>query len=212
MTIKLIQKHLFKGSQHFEIAGDRVAVRTKTPFRPEASLSIPLAELDPEPVINRFTLDFVSRANGAPLLSLQVGRPDTESFNDFVNTLKNRARAVYETASSLSKRTGSDAMAGNVFDEPPEDDESDGPVTNMRKRPINPDEIENAIRMLETYLNTQEIQPLLAALRTLQSDPDDESKLTSMLAAFNDLNRGQGAVLTYAPFIGSFFSSNPYSN
>ena len=56
MEIKLLQKHLLKGTQEFEIIDDVVNVRIKTPFKKEESLTVMLTVLNPEPLINKSCL------------------------------------------------------------------------------------------------------------------------------------------------------------
>jgi hypothetical protein len=189
-----------------------VKVCTKAPLGEERLSDVMLSELSPEPVIDRSTLDFVSRETGRPLLSLLLGKPDTEAFNDFVNTLESRVQAEHEAVSGLSIAVKTDAMRRNVDEEPPGLDDLDGPLTTRRKRTVDADKVRGAIQMLETYLDTAEIQPLLVALRALQEDPDNESKLDEMLAEFSGLGSSQGAVLTYATYIGTFFCNDPYSD
>ena len=70
MTTKLIQKHLLKGTQEFEIIDDTVVVRSKPPLKKEESLTVMLTVLNTEPVISKSLLEFTSRVNNEPLLSL----------------------------------------------------------------------------------------------------------------------------------------------
>jgi len=62
-------------------------------------------------------------------------------------------------------------------------------------------ELNTAIEMLHTYLNTAEIEPLLGALEALKAKPEDEKCLGDLADAFNNLGFVQGQVLTYAPYI-----------
>ena len=68
--------------------GDQVQVTS----RKEETLSVTLAVLNPEPVITRSHLEFVSRVNGEALLSLALSRPNVTEFNNFVSTLKDKER------------------------------------------------------------------------------------------------------------------------
>jgi hypothetical protein len=70
-------------------------------------------------------------------------------------------------------------------------------------------DIDIAIQMLNTYLDTQDISPLLSALQTLKTEPQNEAYQTEVINAFNDLGIMQGAVLTYAPYLNIFVSDNP---
>ena len=99
--MKLIQKHLLKGTQEFELRDDEVRVRIKTPFK-EKELSVPLAILNPEPVINKGQLDFHSRVKCGPLLSLYIDNPNAEEFNTFVDKLKERALKEYNAFAGIN--------------------------------------------------------------------------------------------------------------
>ena len=91
--MKLTQKLFLKGSREFEIIDDRVEVRIKMPFKEMESMTVMLSVLNPEPVISKSGLDFTSRVNGEALLSLFLGKPNTEAFNAFVNKLQQKALA-----------------------------------------------------------------------------------------------------------------------
>ena len=90
MSMKLIQKHIFKGTQEFELLDDEVHVRIKAPFK-EKEFTVPLAILNPEPVTDDSHLHFHSRVKCGPLLSLRLGKPNAEEFNAFVDAVKERA-------------------------------------------------------------------------------------------------------------------------
>jgi len=98
--MKLVQKHLLKGTQEFELLDDEVRVRIKTPFK-EKVLSVPLAILNPEPEINDSRLDFHSRVKCGPLLSLYLNKPNVEEFNAFVEAVKERALKEYNAFAGL---------------------------------------------------------------------------------------------------------------
>ena len=117
MSAKLIQKSLLKGTRVFEIVEDQVIVREKSKFKQEETLSVTLAVLNPEPVITKSHLEFVSRVNGEALLSLALSKPNVVEFNDFVNILKKKAQAEYSAISGIAVN----AAQGNGYDqEPPE--------------------------------------------------------------------------------------------
>mgnify|MGYP001550140873 CR=1 FL=1 len=67
METKLLQKHIFKGTQEFEIVDDVVNVRMKPRLRKEETLTVMLTVLNPEPLINKSLLEFTSRVNNEPL-------------------------------------------------------------------------------------------------------------------------------------------------
>ena len=75
MATKLVQKHLIKGTQEFEIVGDTVNIHIKSPFRKEETLTVMLAVLNVEPVISQSRLEFVSRVNNEALISLYLAKP-----------------------------------------------------------------------------------------------------------------------------------------
>ena len=205
MTTKLIQKHLFKGTREFEIVGDQVLVKS----RKEETLSVTLAVLNPEPVITRSHLEFISRVNGEVLLSLALSRPNVTEFNDFVNTLKKMALAEYNAISGISVEAKTATLNGNLYEDPPEFSEV-APADISKAKSISVDGLENAINMLNTYVNNEEVQPLISALDSLKQAPQDHSKLVDVATVFNELGTSQGAVLTYAPYITIMLSDDPF--
>ena len=207
--MKLTQKHLLKGTQEFELIDDYVKVRIKAPFKDEEIMTVMLTVLNPEPVITRSSLDFTSRVNGEPLLSLSLGKPNAEAFNTFVGTLKQKAHDEYQSFAGLKQTKQPSALGANVFDEPPDfDDDAQDQSTHIGKA-LDPARIEEAVQMLKTYLNSEDIAPFLAALEKLGSDPKNEALQIEVLHAFHDLGPTQGAVLTYAPYVGILMSDGP---
>jgi hypothetical protein len=101
--MKLTQKHLFRGTQEIVLRDDTVQVRTKTPFK-EKKIDIELAILNPEPVINKSTMDFHSRVQCGPLISLYLNKPNKEEFNAFVNALKQKALDEYNAFTGEKKK------------------------------------------------------------------------------------------------------------
>ena len=63
--------------------------------------------------------------------------------------------------------------------------------------------LDESIGALKKYVNDSSIEPLISALEALQKDPDNESLLVVLNDAFAALGIVRGAVLTYAPYIGS---------
>ena len=210
MTSKLVQKSLFKGTREFEIVDDVVNVRIKTPFNNEETLTVMLTVLNPEPVISKSLLAFTSRVNNEPLLSLYLAKPNPEEFNAFVNLLKQRAHDEFNAFAGLKSRTHP-GLDGNVYEEPPEFDEPDSKRTAGTKKHIKAERIEEAVRMLSEHLGKEEIGPFLTSLEALQEDPLNESHLSRMIDEFEALGPRQGAVLTYAPYIGLLMSDDPFS-
>ena len=208
MSTKLIQKKFLKGTREFEIVDDQVKIRIKSGPK-EENLSVMLAVLEPEPVITRSHLEFVSRVNGEPLVSLLLSRPNVSEFNAFVSTLKQRAQAEYSAFSGISVQA--DPTLGNSDEEPPEFDEV-SPADISKSKIINVDGVENSIQMLKTYVDNEEVQPLISALESLQQAPQDHSKLVAVATIFDELGSSQGAVLTYAPYIGLMLSDDPFGS
>ena len=213
MSNKLTQKHVFKGTCEYEIVGDQVHVNIKSSFKKEKKemLSVTLAVLNPEPVITRSHLEFVSRVNGEPLLSLALSRPNVTEFNEFVNTLKQKAQEEYNAISGISVTSVPTALNGNLYEDPPEFVEV-SPVNISKDKNINAEGLENAIRMLQLYVDNEEITPLITALESLKQDPQDHSRLVKLSTVFNELGASQGAVLTYAPYITIILSDDPFGS
>jgi hypothetical protein len=208
MSTKLIQKHFLKGTREYEIVDDHVNMHIKSRSKNE-TFSITLAVLNPEPVITRSHLEFVSRVNGEALLSLALSRPNVTKFNDFVNTLKQRAHAEYNAISGINVTAKPTTLNGNLYEEPPEFSEV-SPADISKAKSVSVEGVENAINMLNTYVNNEEIQPLLTALDALKQAPQDHSKLVEVAVVFNELGSSQGAVLTYAPYITIMLSDDPF--
>jgi hypothetical protein len=207
MTTKLTQKDLFKGTREFELVDDVINIRMKR-FNKEETLSVMLTVLNPEPVIGRSSLEFTSRVNGEPLVSLYLAKPNPAEFNAFVALLKQRAQDAFNDFAGL--RPGTRAhLAGNVDDEPPEFDTADSLYAFRNTPQIAPERLDEAIRMLETYVGTDRLGPFIEVLETLRTDPTDETALDRMIDEFKALGPSQGAVLTYAPYIGILLSDYP---
>ena len=212
MTTRLKQKHLLKGTQEFEIVDDMVKVHIKTPFREAESLTVMLTVLYPEPVINKSRLEFVSRVNREPLISLFLAKPNAEEFNAFVNTLKQRAEAEFNAFAGLKSASQPDMLAGNVHDEPPEFDDASGtPDAAKIKQQVDVNRLDETIDMLTQHLDPQDIKALLAALQALKEDPQNESLIMQLVDEFNALGSYQGAVLTYAPYLSILLADDPFN-
>lgn len=212
MPSKIIQKHLLKGTQELEIVDDAVQVRIKSPLGREERFSVVLSILNPDPVVRSSYLDFHSRVSCGPLISLYMNKPNPEVFNAFVGTLRQRALEEYSAFAGIKMATPTVEPAGNSYDEPPEFDESDATGSLRFTGTINTEEVDTAIRMLETHLESEGIQPLISALDALKEDPDSESLRIAVVGAFNDLGPLQGAVLTYAPYLNSLMSDDPFGS
>ena len=205
--MKLVQKRFLQGIREFEIAGDTVHVRLKKGLK-EEKVSVMLSILNPEPEVNHPFLEFHSRVKCSPLLSLWIDQPSPTKFNVFIDELKRRARREYNAFAGLNSGSDTQALAANVFTDPPEFGEIPDAVDKKVKR-INVESIDNAVRMLDRYIDAGEIKPLLDALQTLKTNPQSESDYRQLLKAFDELGPRQGAVLTYAPYIGILLSDTP---
>jgi len=89
-----------KGTREFELREDDVLVRIKSPFK-QKELSVPLAILNPEPVVNKSRLDFHSRVKCGPMFSLELNRPSPDEFNAFVAAVKEKASKEFNAFAGL---------------------------------------------------------------------------------------------------------------
>jgi hypothetical protein len=210
MMTKLIQKHLIKGTQEFELIDDHVAIRIKAPFKDEELKTVMLTVLNPEPVISKSSLVFNSRVNGCPLIKLYLGKPNTEEFNAFVSELKQRALEEFSAFAGLRPPGSSSTLENNIDEEPPETVESAEERIVKTKMRIDGARVESAIEMLRAQMDLEEIQPFITALETLKQDPDNRELLVQVLHAFNDLGSNQGPVLAYAPYVSILLSDDPF--
>lgn len=83
---------------------------------------------------------------------------------------------------------------------------------NKKLQSIKVADIDIALQMLKRYLNAQDISPLLSALETLRTDPQNEAHQEQVINAFNALGPLQGAALTYAPYLNIFTSDDPFGD
>jgi hypothetical protein len=75
---------------------------------------------------------------------------------------------------------------------------------------IDPEKIDESIRMLNEYLKKNSIDPLLLALEALKNDPDNKLLLTQVSGALKEVGVLKGAVLTYAPYVWTMLSEDPF--
>jgi len=205
--MKLVQKQFLNGRREFEIHEDTVEVRLKSRFREEKQ-TVMLAVLNPEPVVNAQFLEFHSRIKADPLLSLFRDNPDRETFGAFVDELKRRAREEYHLFAGLRGDPRSAESANTDAAAEP----AAGTAKHAFRRPAKPvdsERIDDAIRLLRQYLDGEAIDSLLAVLEALKSQPEDQSSFARLILAFDELGPQQGAVLTYAPYIGVLLSDDP---
>ncbi|MES9991282.1 MAG: hypothetical protein ABW098_04975 [Candidatus Thiodiazotropha sp.] len=210
--MKLIQKDLIKGTQEFELVDDHVKVRIKAPFKKEETLTVMLTVLDPEPVISKSFLHFNSRVNAEPLLSLFLGKPNTEAFNGFVNALKQKAFEEFNAFAGLQSGPGPAAKSPSQYGEPTEFDEAEQVQLTKNREHIKAERIDETIQLLKQHLELDDIRPLVSALEALKADTNSDTLLMQVLHAFNELGPYQGAVLTYAPYVSILLYDDPFSN
>lgn len=170
--LELIQQHPLKGSREFRLVGDEVQYTINSPLKNE-SLSVVLNVLDSEPVITSSTLAFVSLVNREPLVELFLNKPDKETFDQFVKTMQQKI--IEEDFGRFRLRDE------GVY--------------------VNTERLGESIDMLQQYVNTAEIDPLLAALFELKANPGDVQRQNNVAKAFNELGFAQGQVITYAPYL-----------
>ncbi len=203
--MKLVQKHLLKGTRVFEIADDSIHVRIRTLFKEEKS-TVLLSMLNPEPTANGPWLEFHSRIKRHPLLTLYRDKPDSEAFARFVDELKRRAREEYDAFAGLRPGARSAGFAANSYEDPPEF----GEPRKARGKPVSAESIDSSIRMLREHMDIAEIDTLLEALEALKAEPENESSFDRLVTAFDELGPRQGAVLTYAPYVTILLSDDPF--
>lgn len=167
-----------KGTREFELVDDEVNVKINMPFL-HKEYTVVLAVLDPEPVVKGSTLAFVSAVNREPLIEFFVDKPDPDSFNDFVNRVRQRAI-----------------------------EEDFGKPKGLENRKVDVAQLAIALQMVRSYITDQGIAPFIESLEALQAEPDDPARFNEMFQAFNRLGPMQGAVLTYAPYLVTLFSDS----
>ena len=92
---------------------------------------------------------------------------------------------------------------------------SDSPATagiKNKGQAVKVADIDTALGMLNTYVDSQHIAPLLSALEMLKTDPQNEALQSQVIEAFTGLGNYQGAVLTYAPYLNIFVSDDPFGD
>lgn len=200
--MKLKQTQFLKGSREFEIVDDTLFVSIKSLFK-EEKLTVDLSTLDPEPVIKGEELKFYVPNRGHSIFSLLVNKPNAEEFNRFVDSLKKKTSggdntdAVIET--DIDESVREEALNRNFYEEAPVFGEHED--TKEEFKPIIVRRLQEDVTMLKSYLDENDIKPLLDSLETLLAEPDNEAAFVKMLTVFNELGFHQGPVITYAPYI-----------
>ena len=202
--MKLKQTQFLKGSREFEIVDDTLFVSIKSFFTQE-KLTVDLSTLDPRPVIKGSEMKFYSPHRGHSIFSLLLNKPNKEEFNRFIDTLKQTISgddtAAADIETEISESVREEALNRNVYEEPPEFGEAGDEQDKVNFKPVIVARLEDDINMLKTYLDENDIKPLLNSLETLLAEPDNEAAFVKMLDVFNELGFHQGPVLTYAPYV-----------
>ena len=66
---------------------------------------------------------------------------------------------------------------------------------------INVERLDGNITMLKTYVDEEEITPLLVALEELKQEPESEAAMQMVMTVSNELGIIKGAVLNYATYL-----------
>lgn len=178
MSTRLHQKHVVKGTREFELVDHEVNIKINMPFL-QKEFTVVLAVVDPEPVIKGSTLAFVSAVNREPLIEFFLDKPDPETFNEFVNLVRQRAI-----------------------------EEDFGKPKGTKQRKVDGAQLAITLEMLRAYIADESLKPFIESMEALQTEPDNPARFDAMFAAFNRLGPMQGAVLTYAPYLVTLFSDN----
>lgn len=177
MTLTLSQKHPVMGKREFRLVEDEIQCDIKSPLKTE-SLSVVLFMLDPDPVISGSTVSFLSHVNREPLVKMFLNKPDKETFEQFVSAMQQRIS------------------------------EEDFGRYRARDKQLDVDveRLDRDIKMLQSYVNTPEIEPFLAILLKLKENPEDMESLNSAINMFNELGFVKAQILTYASYVNFLLS------
>ncbi|MEE9343045.1 MAG: hypothetical protein V3V12_05405 [Gammaproteobacteria bacterium] len=77
---------------------------------------------------------------------------------------------------------------------------------------VNVERIEISIEMLREYVKETSIEPIITLLESMKKAPGNEQLLETLSETFNALGIVQGAILTYAPYVGILISEDPFGN
>jgi len=183
MTSKLVQKHPIKGSREFQIIDDEIQCTIKSPFKTD-SLNVLFDVLGSEPTISGSTLSFISQVNKEPLVELFLNKPNKESFDQFIESIRQKII------------------------------ENDFGRFRVGEKGIDVDIVRlgESIEMLQTNVDPTEIELLLSALVELKAKPDDIKCQNNVADAFNELGFAQSQVIIHAPYVNFMFSGNRWQD
>ena len=85
-------------------------------------------------------------------------------------------------------------------------------LPNKKLQAIDITDIDLALKMLNQYLDTPDIKPLITVLETLKTEPQNEVFQEQVINVFDELGSLQGAALTYAPYLNIFVSDDPFGD
>ena len=68
--------------------------------------------------------------------------------------------------------------------------------------------IAESVELLKQFIEDPAIEPLIAALEALKHEPGNAALLNALSETFATMNVMQGAVLIYAPYIGTIVTNN----
>ena len=207
--MKLVQKKFLHGVREFEIIDDVINVEIRSRLKQE-KLTVVLSVVNPEPAVNGPFLDFYSRIKADDVLfSLYLDKPNSAEFNAFVDELKRRAHGEFHAFTGLRDGSRNDSLSTNLQEPPEGFDEAPEIGGPKQRKSANVESIETSISMLEQFLDTGDIVDVLEALSALKAEPDNPVAFDQLANAFASLGAQQGAVLTYAPYVGILLSDDP---
>ena len=207
--MKLVQKKFLQGVREFELVEDVINVRIKSRLK-EEKLTVVLSVVNPDPVVNGSMLEFFSRIKADDVLfQLFVDKPNQGEFNAFVDALRQRARGEFHAFTGIRDGAQGENLSAN-HQEPPEGfDEAPEIGSPKQRKTANVESVETSIQMLQQFLEVDEIASVIDALQALKSEPESPAAFDRLANVFAELGPRQGAVLTYAPYIGILLTDDP---
>ncbi len=207
--MKLVQKKFLQGTREFELIDDVIDVRIKSRLK-EEKLTVVLSVINPEPVVNGSMLEFFSRIKADDVLfALFVDKPNPREYNAFVDALRQRAHGEFHAFTGLRDGSQGNDLSANRQEPPEGFDDAPEIGSPKQRKTANVDSVATSIQMLEQFLEADEIANVIDALQALRSEPDSSDAFDRLANAFAELGPRQGAVLTYAPYVGILLTDDP---